>query len=79
MCDASNLSQGLLNRWTLQLDLGSTTWGLETIVSVHNSTKSRNIFRTEKGCVLIIQQNLRKFEFFYCAPLKIQIYANFDE
>ena len=27
--------------------------------------KSRNSFRTEKGCVLIIQQNLRKFEFHY--------------
>ena len=34
----SNLSQGLLNRWTSQLDLGSTTGGLERVVSVHNST-----------------------------------------
>ena len=29
---------GLLNRWTSQLDLGSTTGGLERVVSVHNST-----------------------------------------
>ena len=29
---------------------------------------SRNIFRTERGCILITQQNLRKFEFFYCSP-----------
>ena len=33
-CD---LIQGPLNRWTMD-DLGSTTGGLETIVSVHNST-----------------------------------------
>ena len=32
------LMQGLLNRWTSQLDLGCTTWGLERVVSVHNST-----------------------------------------
>ena len=32
------LSQGLLNRWTSQLDLGCTTEGLERVVSVHNST-----------------------------------------
>ena len=32
------LSQGLLNRWTSQLDLGCATGGLERIVSVHNST-----------------------------------------
>ena len=32
------LSQGLLNRWTSQLDLGSTTEWLERVVSVHNST-----------------------------------------
>ena len=32
------LRQGLLNRWTLQLDLGCTTGGLERVVSVHNST-----------------------------------------
>ena len=30
--------QGLLNRWTVQLDLGSTTGGLERVVSEHNST-----------------------------------------
>ena len=30
--------QGLLNRWTSQLDLGCTTGGLERVVSVHNST-----------------------------------------
>ena len=30
--------QGLLNRWTSQLDLDCTTGGLEVIVSVHNST-----------------------------------------
>ena len=34
----SQLSQGRLNRWTSQLDLGNTTGGLETVVSVHNST-----------------------------------------
>ena len=34
----SILSQGLLNRWTSQLDLGSTTGGLERVVSVNNST-----------------------------------------
>ena len=32
------ITQGLLNRWTLQLDLGCTTGGLERVVSVHNST-----------------------------------------
>ena len=32
------LVQGLLNRWTSQLDLVSTTGGLERVVSVHNST-----------------------------------------
>ena len=32
------LNQGLLNRWTSQLDLGCTTGGLERVVSVHNST-----------------------------------------
>ena len=32
------LRHGLLNRWMLQLDLGSTTGGLERAVSVHNST-----------------------------------------
>ena len=30
--------QGLLNRWTSQLDLGCTTGWLERVVSVHNST-----------------------------------------
>ena len=30
--------QRLLNRWTSQLDLGSTTGCLERVVSVHNST-----------------------------------------
>jgi hypothetical protein len=30
------LMHGLLNRWTSQLDLGSTTGGLERVVSVHN-------------------------------------------
>ena len=33
-CD---LIQGSLNQWTMD-DLGSTTGGLETVVSVHNST-----------------------------------------
>ena len=28
--------QGLLNRWTSQLDLGCTSGGLERVVSVHN-------------------------------------------
>ena len=32
----------------------------------------RNIFRTGRGCVLITEQNLRKFEFFYCAPEKFK-------
>ena len=32
------VSQRLLNRWTLQIDLGSTTGCLERVVSVHNST-----------------------------------------
>ena len=32
------LDQGRLKRWTSQLDLGNTTGGLETEVSVHNST-----------------------------------------
>ena len=31
-------TQGLLNRWTSQLDLGCTTGGLERVVSLHNST-----------------------------------------
>ena len=30
------LRQGLLNRWTSQLDFGCTTGGLERVVSVHN-------------------------------------------
>ena len=29
-------SQGLLNRWTSQLDLECTTGGLERVVTVHN-------------------------------------------
>ena len=32
------LGQRLLNRWTSQLDLGSTAGSLERVVSVHNST-----------------------------------------
>ena len=36
--DLRTLSQGVLNRWTSQLDLGCTTGGLERVVSVHNST-----------------------------------------
>ena len=32
------IGQGLLNRWTSQLDLGITAGGLERAVSVHNST-----------------------------------------
>ena len=35
---SDGLNQGLLNRWTLQLDLVCTTGGLERVVSVHNST-----------------------------------------
>ena len=31
----SGLTQGLLNRWTSQLDLGCMTGGLERVVSVH--------------------------------------------
>ena len=34
----NSIIQGPLNRWTSQLDLGNTTGGLETVVSVHNST-----------------------------------------
>ena len=34
----STINQGLLNRWTSQLDLGCTTGCLERVVSVHNST-----------------------------------------
>ena len=34
----SVLRQGLLNRWTSQLDLGNTAGWLERAVSVHNST-----------------------------------------
>ena len=34
----TEIRQGLLNRWTSQLDLGCTTGGLERVVSVHNST-----------------------------------------
>jgi hypothetical protein len=34
----SILMQGRLKRWRSQLDLGNTTGGLETVVSVHNST-----------------------------------------
>ena len=32
------IMQGLLNRWTSQLDLGITAGALERAVSVHNST-----------------------------------------
>ena len=32
------LRHGLLNSWTSQYDWGNTTGGLETVVSVHNST-----------------------------------------
>ena len=35
---ADKVIQGLLNRWTSQLDLDCTTGGLERVVSVHNST-----------------------------------------
>ena len=38
---------------------------------------NKNSFRTERGCVLITQQNLQKFEFFYCSPLNIQIFVDF--
>jgi hypothetical protein len=43
ICPSLNLTIGysgqrLLNRWTLQLDLGCTTGGLERVVSVHTST-----------------------------------------
>ena len=38
LCVFSKIDQGHLKRWTLQLDLGNTTGGLETVVSVHNST-----------------------------------------
>ena len=31
------LTQGLLNRWTSQLDLGSRTGGLERVVSIKKS------------------------------------------
>ena len=34
----SGVMQRLLNRWTVQLDLGCTTGGLERAVLVHNST-----------------------------------------
>ena len=37
-CIRTVIRQGLLNRWTSQLDLGCTTGGLERVVSVHNST-----------------------------------------
>ena len=46
-------------------------------IRYRNDTEIYPRFRTERGCVLITQQNLQKFEFFYCAPLKIQIFANF--
>ena len=36
--NAFEINHGLLNRWTSQLDLGITTGGLESVVSVHNST-----------------------------------------
>ena len=36
----SLIYQGRLKRWTLQLDLGNTAGGLETVVSVHNSTQT---------------------------------------
>ena len=32
---SSDQGQGLLNRWTSQLDLGCMTGGLERVVSVH--------------------------------------------
>ena len=35
---ATALEQGLLKRWTSQLDLGCMTGGLERVVSVHSST-----------------------------------------
>ncbi len=31
-----------------------------------------------RGCVVIIQQKFRKFEFFYCAQYKIQIFRIFS-
>ena len=33
---SSDQGQGLLNRWTSQLDLSCMTGGLERVVSVHN-------------------------------------------
>ena len=38
LLSSCGVSQGRLKRWTSQLDLGNTTGGLETVVSVHNST-----------------------------------------
>ena len=36
------MTQGLLNRWTSQLDLSCTIGGLERVVSEHNSTHYAN-------------------------------------
>ena len=38
---------------------------------------SRNSLRREIGCVLIIQQKFRNFEFFYCAQWKNSNFQNF--
>ena len=39
---------------------------------MHTLKRSRNNFRREIGCVLITQQYLREFEFFYCTPKKFK-------
>ena len=56
-----------------QMPLGRTLWSLWKMFDLSQSTvepgvnQSRNSLRREIGCVLIIQQNFRKFEFFHCA------------
>ena len=51
---------------------------LSMIISFNFDFESKvEIILEQRGWVLITQQNLQKFEFFYCAPLKIQIFTNF--
>ena len=57
------------------LEIMMKNWSLGCVFNQNASNWSRNNFRTEIGCVLITQQNLRKFEFLKVHSRKIQIFA----
>ena len=55
LLSSCGVSQGRLKRWTSQLDLGNTTGGLETVVSVHTAKRKleRLQFSTSSSFVKI--------------------------